>query len=313
MAQSDIALLSAPRTESRATLRRRFFSADNPWLWLSPALLFLLFYSIFPLVYNLILSFNEFNARKKVFVSVGLDNWLSLLRNADGRVYNSLGVTIQYTIIALVIELLLGLVIALLLDARPWGVGIMQTLIILPMVTAPAVAGMLFRLLEHSEFGVISWVLYGLGIMSNAEPLIGGTGKYALYGVAVVDVWQWTPFFALILLAGLKSIPHELLEASEVDGADWWHRLLRVKLPLLRGVLTVAILFRLVDLYKVFDYIAIMTAGGPALHTETLSFYGYVYTFQQVKWGYGAAIGLSIMLFGWISSYAYQRILRVRW
>jgi multiple sugar transport system permease protein len=313
MPRSDSVLTARSGLESRVPSQRRFLSADNPWLWLTPALLFMLFYSIFPLIYNLFLSFNEFQTRRKVFVPVGLDNWSNLLSNTDGRVYNSLLVTAQYTVIALILELLLGLIIALLLDARPWGVGLMQTLIILPMVTAPAVAGMLFRLLEHSDFGVISWVLYGLGILNKSEPLLGGTGKYALIGVVLVDVWQWTPFFALILLAGLKSLPHEILEASEVDGADWFRRLLRIKLPLLSGVLTVAFLFRLVDLYKVFDYVAIMTAGGPALHTETLSFYGYVYTFQQVKWGYGATIGLAMMIIAWVSAFAYVKFFRVRW
>jgi multiple sugar transport system permease protein len=291
--------------------RNGFFNSNNPWVWLLPAIGFLLAYSVFPLVYNVVISLHQWRRREKFFRYIGLDNWTELF--GDTRFINSLGITLQYVVAAILIQLFLGLVIALLLDAQPWGHSIMQAAIILPMVTAPAVAGMLFRLLTHSEFGVISKLLYDLGLLTPAEPLIGGRGHYALIGLLMVEVWQWTPFFILIILAGLKGIPHEILEASEVDGANWWQRILRIKLPLLRTVLTVAILFRLVDLYKVFDYVAIITSGGPASRTETLSFYGYVNTFQQVNWGYGAAIGLFMMIVVWVTAFGYIRIFRVRW
>jgi multiple sugar transport system permease protein len=311
MAQTDGALIAPSQINTRVGHRRKFWSTDNPWFWLSPAILFLLAYSIFPLLYNLFISFNEWQIRKKVFVGVGLDNWVKLL--GDERAWNAARVTFTYTVIALAVELCLGMTIALLLDSRPWGVGLMQTLIILPMVTAPAVTGMLFRLLEHSDFGVISWVLYGLGLLNKNEPLLGGTGKYALAGVLIADIWQWTPFFVLIILSGLKALPDEVIEASQVDGASWWQRLWRIKIPLLQKVLSIAILFRLVDLFKVFDYVFIMTAGGPALKTETLSFYGYINTFSTIKWGYGATLGLTIMVLGWIMAYVYQKLFRLKW
>jgi multiple sugar transport system permease protein len=280
---------------------------------MAPGMALLLFYSIFPLVYNLYLSFNEWQIRAKVFQPVGFKNWSELVTNADNRVYNSLGITLQYTIIALIIQLLLGIVIALLLDSRPWGVGLMQSMMILPMVTAPAVAGMMFRLLEHANFGAISWAVYQMGIIKPAEPLLGGTGANALAAVILVDIWQWTPFITLIVLAGLKGLPIEILEAAEVDGANWWQRFFLVKLPLLRGVLTVAILFRLIDLYKVFDYVKIMTSGGPGLRTESLSFYGYVNTFQLLRWGYGAAVGLAVMMIAWISVFLFQKVFKIKW
>ncbi|MBZ0277060.1 MAG: sugar ABC transporter permease [Anaerolineae bacterium] len=247
-----------------------------------------------------------------MFVVKDFFNWNRLLFE-DPRFGNALTVTLQYTVLALVTELLLGLVIALLLDAKPWGSGLMQTLLILPMVTAPAVAGLIFRLLEHSEFGVISWLMYSFGLLVKEEPLLGGTGKYALLGLLIVDIWQWTPFFVLIILAGLKGIPTDILEASQVDGANYIQRLTRIKIPLLFSVITIAILFRLVDLFKIFDYVTIMTSGGPGGHTETVSFYSYVNTFQLIKWGYGAAIGVFVMMMGWVSAFLYQKIFRVRW
>lgn len=312
MVQRTPALQTASDAAGRKNIRKRsFFSAENPWLWMLPGVGLLFLYSIVPLFYNLILSFNKWDIRNKVFDPVGFENWQTLL--TDTRLHNSIWVTLQYSAIALIVQLLLGLTIALLLDERPWGSGVMTTLLILPMVVAPAVAGMMFRLLEHSEFGAISWVLYQLGVLNPEEPLMGGTGRYALIGLLVVDVWQWTPFFILILLSGLKGQPQEILEASQVDGASWWQQLFRIRIPLLRGVLTVAVMFRLIDLYRVFDYVMIMTSGGPGNRTETLSFYGYVNTFQLLNWGYGAVLALVIVAFAWLSIFIYQKVLRVQW
>jgi multiple sugar transport system permease protein len=316
MARSE--RLSVPAVElniNNQHAKRGFFSSENPWLWVAPATLILLLYSLFPLLYNLYYSFQVWSTQQHRWIisrNGPFTNWENIFF-ADARFGNSLVVTFQYTIAALVIELLLGLFIALLLDAKPYGSGLMQTLMMLPMVTAPAVAGLIFRLLEHSEFGLLSYYAYSTGLLTKQEPLLGGSGQYALLGILLVDIWQWTPFFTLIILAGLKSVPAELLEAAEVDGAAWWSRLTRIKIPLLFGVITVGVLFRLVDLYKAFDYIVIMTSGGPALKTETVSYYSYVNTFQQVKWGYGAAIGVFIMLLGWITAFIYQRAFRVRW
>ncbi|MCC6615434.1 MAG: sugar ABC transporter permease [Anaerolineae bacterium] len=312
MAQPGGVTVGLPSSTAEApTPKRGFFNSANPWLWLSPALIFLIVYSLGPFILNIVMSFTEFKARQKTFTFVGVDNWTDLFQ--DSRFHNALGITVQYVVVALTIQVCLGLLIAVLLDSRPFGVGLMQTLIILPMVTAPVVAGMLFRLLTHSEFGYIDYIFQNLGIVTKDEPLIGGKGVYALMGVLIVEIWQWTPFIVLIVLAGLKSIPTEVIEAAQVDGASAWQRFWRVKLPLLRTVLSIAILFRLVDLFRVFDYVAILTAGGPALHTETLSYYGYVNTFQQVKFGYGATIGVFLMVVVWIVAFSYIRIFRMKW
>jgi multiple sugar transport system permease protein len=311
MAQTDTLISASPIVTPSTQPRRRFWSSENPWLWVAPALGLLAGYSIFPLVYNVWLSFHEFNTRTKIFEYVGTQNWTQVLFN-DARFHNAIWVTIQYVIAALILQLLLGMIIALLLDAKPFGSGIMQALIILPMVTAPTVASMLFRLLTHPQFGFISNALYNLGILTRDEPLIGGTGRYALIGVLLVEIWQWTPFFVLIILAGLKGLPNETLEAAQVDGANWWDRLVRIKIPMLRGVLTVAVLFRLVDLYKIVDYVFILTAGGPATRTETLSYYGYTF-FTRADWGMASTLGLIVMVVAWVTAFSYIRIFRVQW
>ncbi|MCA9912301.1 MAG: sugar ABC transporter permease, partial [Anaerolineae bacterium] len=221
MAQArSISSKSNPANGVPESRLRRWLSSDNPWVWLSPAIIMLFLYSIFPLFYNIVISLQEWSTRQKLFIPKGLENWEKLFFT-DARMGNALGVTLQYTFLALIIEMLLGLVIALIMDAKPWGSGVMQTLLILPMVTAPAVGGLMFRLLEHSEFGVMSWIFYSLGLLVKEEPLLGGTGKFALWGVLIVDIWQWTPFFVLIILAGLKGVPEDVIEASQVDGANY--------------------------------------------------------------------------------------------
>ena len=287
-----------------------WWSTESPWIWLAPAVVLLLVYSIYPLIFNIAVSFQEFDPMIHDFKWVGLKNWINLF--TDERALNSLKVTLTYMILALMIELVLGMAIALLLDSGVYLRGLWQTLLILPMVTPPAVVGLIFRLLEHSDFGVISWILYGLHILNPAEPLLGGTGKFAMAGVLIPDIWQWTPFCILILLAGLKSLPTEPLEAAEVDGASTWQKFWYVKLPMLRGVVAIVVLFRIIDLYRMFDYIYIMTIGGPGSRTETLSFYTYR-TYSFIEWGHAAALGVAILVLIWVSTNLYIRFFHVEW
>ncbi len=294
-----------------ATRHRRvpIWSTDSPWIWLAPVMLLLIVYTVYPLVFNVANSFREFDPDIHDFVWVGWSNWQALFR--DTRALNALTVTFLFATFALAIELVLGMIIALVFDWQIYLKGLWQTLIVLPMVVPPTVTGLMFRLYEHSNFGVISWILYGLGILHLAEPLLGGTGKNALAGVMIPDIWQWTPFVALILLAGLKGLPEEPLEAAEVDGASAWQKFWYVKLPMLRGVLAVVILFRIIDLFRLFDYVYVMTSGGPGQRTETLSYYAYQ-NYIFIHWGYAAVLGVAIVVLVTIVTNIYMRLAKVR-
>lgn len=299
-------------TYERATRLRKapFLSFESPWIWMIPAVLLLLIYSIYPLVFNILVSFQEFDPISKAFQWVGLKNWQYIF--TDERTLNALKNTFTYMAVALAVELVLGMAIALLFDSKIYLKGLWQTLIILPMVTPPAVAGLIFRLLEHSDFGVVSWVLYGLGILQRSEPLLGGTGKWAMLAVLLPDFWQWTPFVILIFLAGLKALPSEPLEAAEVDGASAWQKFWLVKLPLMRNVVAIVVLFRVIDLYRLFDYIYMMTMGGPGNRTETISFYAYR-SYSFVEWGRTAVIAIVVLALIWISTNLYIRFFHVEW
>jgi multiple sugar transport system permease protein len=184
---------------------------------------------------------------------------------------------------------------------------------ILPMVVPPTVAAVMFKVLENADYGALAYYLQRIGITDKVEPLLGGTGRFALPAVLIPDIWQWTPFFVLILLAGLKALPTEPLEASQVDGATSWQSYWFVTLPMLRPMIAVAVLFRLVDLLKVFDYVFVLTSGGPGTRTEVISFYAYQRSFTTIEWGYGSVLGLLILVLAIVLSNLFVRVFRVAW
>lgn len=149
-------------------------------------------------------------------------------------------------------------------------------MLILPMVVPPTVAAVMFKVLENPDFGTISWQTYKLRVLDLSEPLLGATGQYAIIAVLLPDIWQWTPFFILILLAGRKALP-------------------------------------LVDLLKVFDYIFVLTSGGPAVKTEVLSYYAYQRSFATIEWEYGSVLGLVILLLAIVLANVYVKVFRVEW
>lgn len=304
---------AARRAHARPTAaaRPRFFTFERPWLWLLPMIALLFFIGIYPLVYNLYNSFREFDPMVGQFEAVGWQNWSRLVN--DGRVLGALRVTVTYVVSALLIEFALGLGIAVLLNGGPWASGLWQSMLILPMVVPPTVAAVMFNVLENPDNGALFWVIERLGLIDKAEPLIGGTGRYAMIGVLIPEIWQWTPFFVLILLAGLKALPTDPLEASRVDGATAWQSFRHITLPMLRPMIAVAVLFRLVDLLKVFDYVYVMTGGGPGTKTNVLSHYAYERSFETIEWGYGSTLGVAILVLAIVVATLYTRVFRVHW
>lgn len=291
-----------------AGVQKGFF--DRPWPWLAPLVVVLAVFTLFPFFYNIYLSFHEFHSFRRTLVFQGLGNWEKLLN--DGRMWRSFGVTLFYTAVCLVIQLALGFAVALLIDAPGRAFGVIRSLLLLPLVIPPAVAGMMFLLMEDSQFGVLSWALQRVGLLSAETPLLGNSGT-ALAGVMLADIWQWTPFMTLIILAGLRALPREPFEAAALDGARLRHVLLHLTLPMMRRVVAVAVLIRGIDLFRVFDYVFVMTSGGPGTATQTLSYYTWKQSFAFVKWGYGATLSLFAMVFLIVAANIFIRAAKVRW
>lgn len=293
----------------RISLPRAAIS-DHPLPWLMPLVAFLVVFTVFPLLYNIWLSFHEFVPRRRAVEWVGAANWIQLW--SDTRFWESITVTLTYFTIALSAELVLGMAIALLLDADLPGFGFLRGLLTMTLVIPPAITGMMFLLMEDPQFGVISYVLQGLGLLSPERPILA-TGATALAGVLLAEIWQWTPFMVLIFLAGLRALPPEPYEAATIDGANWLQMFRRLTLPMMSKVIAVAVLIRGIDLFRVFDYVFVMTSGGPGTATYSLSLYAWQQTFSFVKWGYGATLSLVTLVLIMVVSNAFIRIAKVRW
>lgn len=293
-----------------SALQGRFWSFDRAWPWLLPMVAMLLVFTVYPLLYNIWLSFHEYAPLKRRLVYVGFENWQTLF--ADARMWASLGVTLFYFVVVLVIQLVLGMALALLLDSDDPGMGFLRGVLTLTLVVPPAITGMMFLLMEDPEFGVLSWFLEQIGLLTSSTPILA-TPATALWGVVLADVWQWTPFMVLIFLAGLRSLPPEPYEAATLDGASALQIFRRITLPLMNKVIAVAVLIRGIDLFRMFDYVFVMTSGGPGTTTYTLSLYAWQQTFSFIKWGYGATISLLALVIILVIANLFIYIAKVRW
>ena len=292
------------------TWLRRIFSAERPLPWIAPLLALLIVFTIYPLFYNVWLSFHEYAPFKRQLEYVGWNNWETLVD--DTRFWGSIGVTFIYFFIVLTVQIVLGMLIALLLDRDGPDYGLLRALLTLTLVIPPAIAGMMFLLMEDPEFGVITYVLEAIGVLDDQSPILA-TPSTALLGVMLVDIWQWTPFMVLIFLAGLRSLPREPYEAAMLDGASSVQTFFRITLPLMSKVIAVATLIRGIDVFRMFDYVFVMTSGGPGTSTYVLSLYAWQQTFSFIKWGYGASISLVSLVIILVIANLFIWVARVRW
>ena len=289
---------------------KRIAISDSPIPWLAPLVALLVVFTIYPLIYNIWLSFHEFVPRRRELEFVGFDNWVQLW--GDTRFWSSMGVTFTYFFVALFFQLTLGMAIALLLDAELPGFGMLRAVLSMTLVIPPAIAGMMFLLMQDPQFGVLTYFLSQLGILDQNQPILS-TASTALAGVLVVEIWQWTPFMVLIFMAGLRALPTEPYEAAMIDGASAWQVFRRLTLPMMSKVIAVAILLRGIDLFRVFDYVFVMTSGGPGTATYSLSYYAWQQTFSFTNWGYGATISLVSLVMVLVIANLFIAVFKVRW
>jgi multiple sugar transport system permease protein len=291
---------------------KRLFSAVNkrdsllPYLFVAPALLVLLALSIYPLLYSVSISLRTETTNGLVW---GLNNFVRL--TTDRFFFTALLHTFIYAAVALTCEFLLGLGLALLLNRELRARGLFRATLLVPMMLPTVVVGVIWRLLLNPNFGAINGTLKGFGF--NTEVLTWtASPKLAMLSVIAVDVWQWTPFVFLVLLAGLQAIPQEPYEAALIDGSSRWQTFRYVTLPLLKPAILIALLLRTMDLLRVFDQIFILTEGGPGFATETISLYIYRTAFRFFDFGYAAAMSFVLLALTNVISVVYIRFLQNR-
>lgn len=257
------------------------------FLFLAPAMFILAGISIYPLFYVLWLSLHRRLLIFDISEFVGLENYGFLL--TDKRFWNALYNTVYFTVVSVFLELVLGLTIAILLNRAFKGKGIMRSIILIPWVIPTVVSAKMWEWIYNPDFGILNYLL-GL----NANWL--GSPFWALNAAVFMDVWKTTPFAVLLFMAGLQTIPPDLYQAARVDGASNWYIFKRITLPLLKPMILITLIFRTLDAFRIFDAIYVLTGGGPANTTETLSIYAYKTLFQTLQFGYGSAIAVTVFL-----------------
>ena len=287
----------------------RWPSSEHPFPWLFPVTSILIVFGLYPVLYSLWLSFYKRNPALRTEKFLPSWNWNKLL--SDDRVWDAVQVTFTYAGIALTLQLVLGLSIALLLDSDRRGFGVLRALMTLPLVVPPAVTGMMFLLMYDSSFGVISNALYSLNLLSPSSPILG-TGSTALWGVIVADVWQWTPFMVLIMLAGLRALPSEPFEAASIDGASFFQSFIHLTLPMMSKIIALAVLIRGIDLFRIYDYVKVMTEGGPGTATETLTAYAGTVYFKSANFSYASTIALATLIVVLVTASLFIKLFKVR-
>jgi len=287
----------------------------SPWGWLgafverrpervfpAPAAIFLLLTMAFPIVYTLYMSVQkwEFSALNPP-TYIGLANYVGFL-TADPRFWPSVWRTFYFTFLAVGVETVLGVAIALIFNREFLGKGIIRTIFLFPMVATPVAIALVWATMLDPNLGVLNFFVERLGF----DPILWTSdADLVIPALALVDIWEWTPFITLITLAGLSSLPHEPYEAARIDGASPARILWDLTLPMLRPTIVVAVLFRAIDALKTFDIIQVITQGGADFSSETLNIYAFQNAFNYYRLGYASSVlvfffllvmGVSILL-----------------
>ena len=284
---------SAPSTGQSSKARRALPRALWPWLLLLPAFLSLASVSFYPIVNGLYLSLTNRSLITQDNDFIGFANYVQLFN--DPAFWNAWRHTIWFTFVSTVLETLIGLGMALILCEAFSGRGVIRAAMLVPWAMPTVVTSKMFGWLFDGQHGVINFILLHLGLIDQNVNWYGSPDT-ALLTIILADVWKTTPFMALLLLTGLQTVPKSLIEAARMDGAKAWIIFWNIRLPLLLPTLLIAGLFRALDAFRVFDLVYVLTGGGPADSTETLSTLSYKVLFSTLQFGYGSAVSTAMFV-----------------
>lgn len=271
-------------------MRRR---TQEKWfvrLLYAPTLVFLILIAIFPLFYSLGVSLTNYTLGSPAQF-IWFQNYADLFTGGD--LLTSMETTFRFTVLAVAIEMVLGVLIAFVLNQRLPGIGIARVIIFLPMMLAPLVVGLLWRFLLDQTFGLVNWVLTAIGLQPVSWFVVPSS---AMAAIVIVDVWQWTPFVTLLTLAALGTIPEDLKEAAALDRASIFMKLRQIYWPYMKFPIMLALLFRTIDCLKMFDLAYVLTGGGPGDYTTTISLLAWRYALMFFKIGKAAALSWILVI-----------------
>ncbi len=288
----------------------RFGHRYAPFIFPAPAVLIVAVIIVYPVLYTGWMSLQEWFASSLTPPRfVALANYQQIL-TGDPRFRDAFFRTIYFTLIAVSVETVLGVAMALLFNREFWGRGLVRTLSILPMMATPTAISLVFVMMYHPTLGVMNYLVTRLGLPPFSWTY---SSKTALYAIALVDVWEWTPLIMLITLAGLAALPKEPYESALIDGASPLQCFWRITLPLLRPTLVVAVLFRSIDALKTFDIIFVMTQGGPSNASETINILLFNQAFSYFNMGYASSMAVALFAIVMGASLILMKVRRVGW
>ena len=261
-------------------------------LMLMPATILLVGLTLFPFIVSFILSFTDYSLlRPGQTKFIFLDNYIELMKTDEFWI--ALRVTVVFTVLAVFVQVVLGVVIATLLHNENSNISFLRTMYLLPLAITPIAATFTFRLMFNPSLGVLNYFMKLLGFEPQAWLASPST---ALFSLILVDTWQWTPFILLICLGGLASLPNEPFEAAKVDGASSWQIFIKITVPMLYPFIGLALLFRSIDAFKTFDIIYVLTSGGPGILTRTLNLYAFKHGIEFLSMGYAGSIAIVMLI-----------------
>jgi multiple sugar transport system permease protein len=303
---ADLAQRAAAATPAPLARRVRGLSDRAlAWIFIGPTIVLLLAINIFPLIWTIRLSFTNYRANRPNadLLSVGIDHYASILSDPD--VWAAMQATAHFVLWTLLLETTIGFLLAWLIDRRFRGHGFWTTVILIPMMLSPAVVGNFWAFLYQPQIGLWNYaVSFVTGIPPNSFEMIGSV-KLAPWAIIIVDTWMWTPYVMLICLAGLRSVPGYLYEAAEVDRASPWRQFWSITLPMVLPFVMLAVLFRGIENFKMFDMVNLLTSGGPGSTTEVASITLKREAFEKWRTGYSSAFAiiLFVTVFGLANIY----------
>jgi multiple sugar transport system permease protein len=300
----DAQLERAGRAFFRATPTQR---RGEVLLLLGPCVLYLIAFSVYPLVVSLIRSFQDYDSRADSWTWIGVGNYRELFTSDE--FWHTVERTAIFTFGGVAIQVVLGTALALFFNQQLRGSTIVRSILILPMLLTPIVVGLMWRMLLNPDWGMLNWIVERLGFQNVGWLSDSGT---AMFTLILVDCWQWTPFVFIIVFARLQALPEDVFEAASVDGASWFERTRYITLPLLMPAIVFAAVFRGIDAFRTFDLVYGLTNGGPVQATSTLSFEAFQNGFQYYRYGYASAIAYVMVVVAAVGITLLFRFVRVR-
>ncbi len=301
-------------TETIQAATTRAVSKKKKWpafsiLFILPSFILYTLFVIYPTLNSFNLSFTNWDGVSDTIHYIGFDNFVEMFHSE--RVYNALKNTLIISISLVVLENILAIMLAMLVDQVKWFKNLFRSIFYFPVLLSGIVMGFVWAIIFNYNFGVINQLLERIGLESMKVDWLGSP-KYALLAIIITTVWKGAGYYMIIYLAGLQGIPPELHEAAAIDGANRWQQFRHVTFPLLAGAMTVSVMLSMISALKIFDQIAVMTDGGPGFATETLTYIVYKVGFGELRQGYGTALSLVLFVLILVVSLIQAKLLRQR-